>query len=98
MAQSVDPAELARARAQTRAGLLMGLESASARAERLATLLSVLGRVPTVEETVEKVEAVDAEALRRVAARLLAAPPAMALYGPVEGARPFEAVTARLVA
>ncbi len=98
VAGAVDPAELARARAQTRAGLLMGLESASARAERLASMLSVLGRVPTVEETVERVDAVDADALRRVAARMLSAPPAMVLYGPVEKARPFDAVTARLVA
>lgn len=98
VAESVAPAELARARAQTRAGLLMGLESASARAERLAALLSTLGRVPDVEETVARVEAVGAEALRRVAGRMLAAPPALVLYGPVEGARPFDAVTRRMVA
>ncbi|HUF87045.1 MAG TPA: pitrilysin family protein [Thermohalobaculum sp.] len=96
VAGSVGAAELARARAQTRAGLLMGLESASARAERLAALLSTLGRVPSVEETVGRVDAVDAPALARVAGRLLAAPPALVLYGPVEAARPFEAVTERL--
>jgi predicted Zn-dependent peptidase len=95
-AGTVAPAELARARAQTRAGLLMGLESASARAERIASLLSTLGRVPDVEETVARVEAVDAEALRRVAGRMLAAPPALVLYGPVEGAQPFETVAGRL--
>ena len=98
VAETVAPAELARARAQTRAGLLMSLESASARAERIASLLSVLGRVPTVEETVARVDAVDAGALRRVAARMLSARPALVLYGPVEGARPFEAVAGRLVA
>ena len=97
-AEKIAPAELARARAQTRAGLLMGLESASARAERIASLLATLGRVPSVEETVERVDAVDAEALRRAAGQMLAAPPALVLYGPVEGAHPFDTLTGRLVA
>ena len=39
-------AEVARARAQMKAGLLMGLESPSNRAERLARMLSIWGRVP----------------------------------------------------
>jgi predicted Zn-dependent peptidase len=39
-------AELDRARAQMKAGLLMGLESPSARAERLARLVAIWNRVP----------------------------------------------------
>ena len=41
-----------------KAGLLMGLESPSTRAERLARMLQIWGRVPTLEETVEKIDAV----------------------------------------
>ena len=37
--------EVARARAQMKAGLLMGLESPSNRAERMARMLSIWGRV-----------------------------------------------------
>ena len=58
-AEDMTDAEVARARAQMKAGLLMGLESPSARAERMARLLAIWGRVPTVEEAVEKIDAVD---------------------------------------
>jgi predicted Zn-dependent peptidase len=79
-------AEVARARAQLRAGLLMGLESPSSRAERNARLLSIWGRVPAVSEAVAKIDAVDTAAVRTFAAELTAAKSALALYGPVAAA------------
>ena len=97
-ARDLDEAEVARARAQTKAGLLMGLESVSARAERLASMLSAWGRIPPLEETVERIDAVGVAEARAAARRLLDAPPALALYGPVERAGPIDALTARLVA
>jgi predicted Zn-dependent peptidase len=51
-------AELDRARAQMKAGLLMGLESPSARAERNARLVAIWDRVPPLEETVARIDAV----------------------------------------
>lgn len=97
-ARDVAAAEVERARAQTRAGLLMGLESASARAERLAAMLAVWGRVPPLEETIAKVEGVGVEEAREVARRMLASPVSLVLYGPVERAAAFEEVAAGLVA
>ncbi len=91
-------AEIARARAQTRAGLLMGLESAAARAERLATMLSAWGRVPPIAEIIAKVDAVGVEEAQVAAARMLAQPPALALYGPVERAEPVDSLAALLAA
>ncbi|MGF1446405.1 MAG: M16 family metallopeptidase [Pikeienuella sp.] len=85
-ADDLTEAEIARARAQTKAGLVMGLESASARADRLAHALGIWGRVPPLEETVAKIDAIDAAAARAVAARICQGPVAMALYGPVAGA------------
>ena len=79
-------AEVARARAQLRAGLLMGLESPSSRAERNARLLSIWGRVPDVGEAVAKIDAVDTAAVRAFAADLTGAKSALALYGPVAAA------------
>ncbi len=90
--------EIARARAQTKAGLVMGLESPSARAERMAALLSIWGRVVPLEETVERIEAVDAARARAALARMLASRPAVALYGPVARARPLDDLAARLAA
>ena len=84
--EDLSEVEIARARAQIRAGLVMGLESPSARAERNAALLSIWGRVPPVAETLARIEAVDAPAARAAAERITAHAPALALYGPVSRA------------
>ena len=97
-ADDLGEAEVARARAQTKAGLVMGLESVSARAERLAAMLSVWGRVPPMEETVAKVDAVGVTEARAAAQRLAEAEPTMVLYGPVAGAGPEASFAKRLVA
>jgi predicted Zn-dependent peptidase len=98
-ATDLTEAEVARARAQLKAGLLMGLESPSGRAERLARLLAIWGRVPTPAETVARIEAVDRAAVRAFAERTAArARVAMALYGPVARAPELGALHARLVA
>ncbi len=96
--RDLDETEVARARTQTKAGLLMGLESVSARAERLAAMLSAWGRVLPVEEMIARIDAVGVAEARGVARRLLAGPPSLALYGPVERAGTVDALTARLVA
>ncbi|HSG35927.1 MAG TPA: pitrilysin family protein, partial [Paracoccaceae bacterium] len=57
-ADDMTEAEVARARAQMKAGLLMGLESPSSRAERLARMLQIWNRIPSMEETLEKIDAV----------------------------------------
>lgn len=96
-AEDVSEPELARARAQMKAGLLMGLESPSARAERLARMLAIWDRVPSLEETVEKIDAVDLAALRAYGERTATeARIAMALYGPVRRAPELEALRERL--
>jgi len=97
-ADDIGEAEVARARAQLKAGLLMGLESPSSRAERLARLLSIWGRVPDVAEAVEKIDAVDVAATRAFGASLAGGEAALALYGPVEGAPGLEAIRERLAA
>ena len=98
-AEDVTEAELARARTQMKAGLLMGLESPSSRAERLARLLAIWDRVPTLEETVAKIDSVDLTELRTYAERtVIEARMAMALYGPVAKAPELGALRERLVA
>ncbi len=85
-ADDMGEAEVARARAQLRAGVLMGLESPSSRAERLARLLAIWGRVPEVAETVARIDAVTVAAVRAHAGRLAGeGRVAMAVYGPPAG-------------
>ena len=90
MKRAVDdmsPAEVARARAQMKAGLLMGLESPSNRAERLARLIQIWDRVPPLEETVAMIDAVTTGDVREFAQHIAgSAPAALALYGPIDGA------------
>ncbi len=91
-ADDMTEAEVARSRAQLRAGLLMGLESPSSRAERNARLLSIWGRVPDVDEAVAKIDAVGTADVRAYAAGLTASKAALALYGPVGDAPGIEAI------
>jgi len=91
--------EIARAKAQLRAGLLMGLESPSAQAERIARVLSIWGRVPDPAEVAERIAAVSLTEVRAHAERLIGrAQPALALYGPVKAAPSREALAERLAA
>ncbi|OIQ69482.1 peptidase M16 inactive domain protein [mine drainage metagenome] len=98
-ADDMTEAEVARARAQMKAGMLMGLESPSSRAERLARLLSMWGRVPEVEEAVAKIDAVTTAGVRQHAAEMVAqSRAALALYGPVASAPDLGALRQRLAA
>ncbi|MEM7271240.1 MAG: pitrilysin family protein, partial [Pseudomonadota bacterium] len=90
--------ELDRARAQMKAGLVMGLESPSARAERLARSLMIWGKAPDLNETVAKIDAVTLDGVRAAAARLIGATPSLAYYGPVADAPDLAAYQARLAA
>ena len=97
--EDMSPAEVARARAQMKAGLLMGLESPSNRAERLARMIQIWGRVPSLQETVDKIDAVTTGDVKEFAAHVqLTASAALALYGPVETAPSLSDLQARRVA
>lgn len=91
-------AEVARARVQLKAGMLMGLESPSSRAERLARLLAIWGRVPEPEEAIAKIDAVTLPDVRRYAGEMIGADAALALYGPVDGAPSLEEIRRGLAA
>jgi predicted Zn-dependent peptidase len=98
-ADDMSVAEVERARAQMKAGLLMGLESPSNRAERLARMLQIWGRVPDLPEVVERIDAVTLADVKRLAESTVArAPSALALYGPVEQAPTLAALDARRAA
>jgi len=82
-AETITEAEVARAKAQMKAGLLMALESSGARAEQLARQMLIHGRPIPLEEIVGKVEAVTVESARRAGRDLIArGRPAVAALGP----------------
>lgn len=68
--ETLSDAEVARARAQLEAGLLMSLESAQGRADHMARSIEVFGRILPLDELLGQLRAVDA-ASARDAGRLL---------------------------
>ncbi len=70
--ETLTEAEIARAKAQMKAGLLMALESCSARAEQLARHMLVYGRPQSVGELMARIDAVSIESTRDAARSLLA--------------------------
>lgn len=97
-AEDMTDAEIARARAQMKAGLLMGLESPSSRAERMARSLAIWGRVPSVEENTAKIEGVTRAGVLAFAEALTQAKASLALYGPVGSAPGLAELRDRLAA
>jgi predicted Zn-dependent peptidase len=98
-ADEMSPAEVARARAQMKAGLLMGLESPSSRTERLARMIQIWGEVPSLEDTVSRIDSVTTGDVRAFGEQLVRkAPVAMALYGPVGDAPDLTTLSQRRVA
>ncbi|MEC8580668.1 MAG: pitrilysin family protein [Pseudomonadota bacterium] len=98
-AQDMSEAEVNRARTQMKAGLLMGLESPSSRAERQARMLQIWGKVPPLEDTVAKIDAVTTDDVQAFGEDMISkAKSAMALYGPVADAPTLNALEQRRVA
>jgi predicted Zn-dependent peptidase len=87
--------EVARARAQLKASILMAMESTSYRCEQAARHLAVFGRPLPVDEIVAAIDAVDVAAVRRVARRLRAGRPTLSALGPIAALESFDRVAAR---
>ncbi len=97
IAGDLTQAEVDRARAQMKAGLVMALESPSSRAERMARMMALWGRVPDLAEMVARIDAVTLADTRAFAERVCTtAEPALALYGPVASAPDRATLQARL--
>ncbi len=94
----VTEAELHRARAQVKAGLLMSLESTGSRCEQLARQIQVFGRPVPTAETVAKLNAVTVESVLRAARRVFRAAPTLAAMGPADKVPHLPAIAEKLAA
>ena len=86
------PGELARAKAQMKAGLLMSLESTSARCEQMAQHMLIHGTPFDPADIVRRIDAVDDAAIGRVVAGWRRALPTLVAFGPRRAARRFRAL------
>ena len=80
-AKGPEAAELQRSKAQLKAGLLMGLESSSVRAEQMARQLLTHNRIISTDELTRKVDAVTGERVQNFVAGLASAPLTATLVG-----------------
>ncbi len=94
----VTEAELARARAQVKAGLLMSLESTGSRCEQIARQIQVFGRVIPTAEPVAQINAVTIPGVQAAAARLFRSTPTLAALGPAGQVPAVSAIIERLAA
>jgi predicted Zn-dependent peptidase len=90
--------EVARARAQLKAGTLMALEGSSARAEQLARQLLIYGRPIPLAEIVENIDAVDEKAVERAILGISAGKkPTIAAIGPLSRLASYGKIAAHFV-
>jgi predicted Zn-dependent peptidase len=80
--QNVGEAEIGRAKAQMKVGLLGALETPGGRVEQLARQVLTFGRVIERKEIAARIDGVTAEAVRQAALEALASPPTLAMVGP----------------
>ncbi len=93
--EPVSPSELERARAYTRGRLELRMEETGSVAGWLGSGEILLPRILSVAEVVERLDAVTAEDIQRVAQRFMAPDQArMAMLGPFRGAGRFERIMA----
>ena len=94
----LEPAELERARAQLKAGLLMSLESTTARCEQQAAHMLVFGRPLDMKELIQHIDEVDQNSVARVARRLFTAAPTVTALGPIGRIESYDRLVADLTA
>jgi predicted Zn-dependent peptidase len=97
-ADTLTEVEVARAKAQMKAGLLMALESSGARAEQLARQMYAWGRPIPLAELVARVDAVTVESARAAGRALISGSrPAIAALGPGPGLESAATIAESLV-
>ncbi len=83
--QNITQEEVTKVRNQIRAGLLMSLESPTARSGQLARQQILFGRPVAMQETLERINKIDAKRVKQIALELIQdAKPTVAALGPIE--------------
>ncbi|HFC05395.1 MAG TPA: insulinase family protein, partial [Rhizobiales bacterium] len=96
MTSAVSQAELDRAKNQIKAGLVMSLESSSARADQLARQFLAFGEVPGITQIIALIDAVTLADIRRLALQIFACEkPSFAAVGSLAKLPEYDKIRAR---
>jgi predicted Zn-dependent peptidase len=93
---NVKSGELARAKAQVRADLLMGQESVSRRAEVMGRQILAYGRPIAADKILQHLLAVTQDGVKEAAQKLFARKPIITALGPLDELEDYETISARL--
>lgn len=93
MTGTIGEDELLRARAQLKTGVLMSLESTTARVEQLGRQLLIFDRSIPTEELIQKIDAIDEAAVKRVVEKTLSGNITLATVGDNSRVPSFESLT-----
>lgn len=93
----VNPADIERAKNQFKSSLFMSLERPFSLARSYVSNLSTYGRDIPLEEVVQKIDAVTADDIRRVASTMLTKTPTLQLVGSIGNDDYYEIVKRKLV-
>ena len=95
--ESITQHELDRARAQIRAGLLMAMESPTARAGQIARQVLLYGRPIPNDEMMERLDALSVERISDLASRIFSESiPTLSAVGPLTGLPDLQEISAEL--
>ena len=89
-------AELNRARAQIKSGMVIGRESMMARAEQQAKYLQFHGHAFDMDALLKKIDAITVADIQRTAKRIFATRPTLAALGPIAALESYDKICARL--
>lgn len=89
-------AEINRAKAQIKAGILMSRESMLSRANRQAKYLINFGNAPDTNKLISLVDAVTPERVQKIAQKIFVGKPTLAALGPIDGLEDYDGISNRL--
>ena len=96
--ESVTEAELARAKAQIKAGMLMARESIMTRCDQQARHMIYFNKPFAVANLIEKIDAVTAKDITGMAAEIFSSQPTLAAIGPLGNLMSYDTIKQKLAA
>ena len=93
---SISEKEINRGKAQLKASLMMGRESAFRRCESAARQLLVFGRIIEPTETIKKIDLVSKETVGNIAKKIVSGPITISSIGPLSKLENLDKIQARI--
>ncbi|SVB52319.1 uncharacterized protein METZ01_LOCUS205173, partial [marine metagenome] len=93
---SISEKEIKRGKAQLKAGLMMGRESAFRRCESAARQLLIFNRVIDPLEIIKQIDAVSKETVEKIAKQIVAGPMTISSIGPIKKLETIDKIQNRL--